>query len=149
MPPPRWPTPSTSPKPVTRARVGKLSVESAYVIGTQMLKPKNTIAEPMNAIARLVVPASATITLPITVITAPIESQCLRSIRSANATANNAQARNPNAPTAVIRPASGGGYLSATSIDVNPAEKPNTVTYARNQTASNTITRRTYVRLAN
>ena len=29
MPPPRWPTPSTIPNPVTRARVGKLSVESA------------------------------------------------------------------------------------------------------------------------
>ena len=28
MPPPTWPTPSTRPKPVDRARVGKLSVDS-------------------------------------------------------------------------------------------------------------------------
>jgi hypothetical protein len=30
MPPPRWPTPSTRPKPVVRARVGKDSEVSAY-----------------------------------------------------------------------------------------------------------------------
>ena len=93
-----------------------------------MLKPKNTIAAPMNAIPSEVVPASATITPPITVIAAPIGSQNLRSSRSANATANSAQARNPNAPTAVIRPASDGSYLSEVSIEVKPAEKPNTVT---------------------
>ena len=73
-----------------------------------MLKPKNTTAEPMNAIAREVVPASATMIPPTTVIAAPIGSQYLRSRRSTNATANRAQARKPNAPRAVIRPASDG-----------------------------------------
>jgi hypothetical protein len=88
--------------------VGKLSADSAYVIGTHRLKPKNTIPIPMNAI-KLLVPASATSTEPTTVIVAPIGSHSLRSKRSANLTASNAQAKKSNAPTASTTPASGGG----------------------------------------
>ncbi|MBV9337405.1 MAG: hypothetical protein JO243_16095 [Solirubrobacterales bacterium] len=81
----------------------------------------------MNAMP-IAVPASATMIPPITVIAAPIAIQYIRSSRSANATANSAQARNPNAPTATMRPASGGGYLSEVSSEVKPAPNANTVT---------------------
>src|SRR3954469_9086371 len=99
MPPPRWPTPSTSAKPVVRARVGKFSAERAYVIGTHRLNPKKMIAEPRNATTR-VSPPAATTTPPRTVIAAEIGSQTLRLSFSAHSAATTPHRRNPRAPTA-------------------------------------------------
>jgi len=65
------------------------------------------IAAPTNAMIR-VSPAAATMTLPRTVIAAEIGSHTLRLSFSAHSAATTPHARNPNAPTATMTPASGG-----------------------------------------
>jgi hypothetical protein len=60
----------------------------------------------------------------VNVTAAAIGSQSLRSRRSPQTAEIVAQPMNPNAPTATMRPASGGAYPRAARIDVNPEAKP-------------------------